>query len=121
VPQLKDRIDKFLTNVFDVIDVVGKKILGGWWETVYLSIQDALAMGLLIQVPDKLGHLITGKTFNSLDACAQEGSWGNVNRYVCFVMVSSNFILWFILAARIIIRNILDFKKLRHLGSNNNA
>jgi hypothetical protein len=116
VAQFKDRIDKFLTNIFDVIDVIGRKLLGDLWETLYLSIQDALALGLLIQVPDRVGHWITGKNFSSLDACTQEGSWWNVNRYVCFIMVASNFILWAILAARILIRSIQDFKKLNQRG-----
>lgn len=116
---LQDKVDKFLTNAFGVIDIIGKKILGDLWETLYLSVQDALALGLLIQIPDRVGYWITGKKFTGLDVCIQEDSWWSVNRYVCFVMVLSNFALWGVLAARILIRCIQDFRKLRQRSSNN--
>jgi len=78
-----------------------------------------LALGLLIQIPDRVGYWITGKKFTGLDVCIQEDSWWSVNRYVCFVMVLSNFALWGVLAARILIRCIQDFRKLRQRSSNN--
>lgn len=120
VTQIKDSVNKFLTIVFDdIIDVVGSKLLGDLWETLYLSIQDALVLGLLMQVPDKVGYWITGRKFTGLDMCIQEDSWLSVNRYVCFVMVLSNFALWGVLAARIFVRCVQDLRKLRQRSGSN--
>jgi len=119
---LKDRVDKFLKEGFDVIDIIGRKILGDLWETLYLSLQDAIAMGLLVQIPSWLGKCITGHDFTGFDACIQNTrSWWSTDRYICFVMVTSDLTLWAVLAARILIRCFQDFKKLKQQGSSKNA
>jgi hypothetical protein len=121
---LKDKIDKFLNNLFGILDIIGRKILGDLWETLYLSVQDAIASGLLIQIPSQVGSWIIGdksKNFTGLTQCSQAGDWGSIDRYVCYVMVISEFTLWAVLAARILIRFIQDLRKLRQPRGGRNA
>lgn len=85
--------------------------MGELWRTIYLSVQDAIALGVLLQLPSLVGKIIIGKDFSSFDVCLQENALG-VSRYACFIIVTSDFCLWIILAGRIIGRFWVD---LRHL------
>ena len=116
--KLKDKIDTSLENIFHIIDSVGKRIFGSLWETVYLSVQDAISMAILMKIPSSLGTWITGKSFTGFDTCIKETSL-STNRYICFVMVMSDFALWAILAGRIIARFFQDLKKITQQGGGN--
>jgi hypothetical protein len=91
---------KFL-NIWDNLDFLGRALMGDLWRTVYLSIQDAIALSVLLQVPGLIGSLILGKSFSSFDVCLKENPFG-VNRYACFVIVTSDFFLWIVLTGRIL-------------------
>jgi len=106
------RIERFLDNILEPIDLVGQRLLGDLWKTFYFSIQDAIALGLLLQIPSFIGKIIIGKDFSSFDVCLQENALGP-SRYACFIVVTSDFLLWIILAGRIIARFIVDLKNLR--------
>ena len=105
------RIERFLDNVLEPIDLVGQRLLGDLWKTLYFSIQDAIALGLLLQLPSFIGKIIIGKDFSSFDICLQENALGP-SRYACFILVGADFLLWIILAGRIIARFIMDLKNL---------
>lgn len=105
------RIERFLDNILEPIDLVGQRLLGDLWKTFYLTIQDAIALGLLLQIPSFIGKIIIGKDFSSFDICLQENALGP-SRYACFIIVTSDFLLWIILAGRIIARFIVDLKNL---------
>jgi len=105
------RIERFLDNILEPIDLVGQRLLGDLWKTLYFSIQDAIALGLLLQIPSFIGKIIIGKDFSSFDVCLQENALGP-SRYACFIIVTSDFLLWIILAGRIIARFIMDLKNL---------
>ena len=105
------RIERLLDNILEPIDLVGQRLLGDLWKTFYLTVQDAIALGLLLQIPSFIGKIIIGKDFSSFDVCLQENALGP-SRYACFIIVTSDFLLWILLAGRIIARFIVDLKNL---------
>lgn len=100
-----------LLDIWEPLDLIGQGLMGELWRTIYLSVQDAIALGVLLQLPSLVGKIIIGKDFSSFDVCLQENALG-VSRYACFIIVTSDFCLWIILAGRIIGRFWVD---LRHL------
>jgi hypothetical protein len=107
----REKAEKILAAVLDPIDVVGKALMGDLWKTFYESVQDALALSLLLHIPSLIGTLILGKEFSGFDACMQESPFG-VNRFACFIIVTSDFCLWIVLAGRIISRFLSDLNQL---------
>jgi hypothetical protein len=105
------RTEKLLINVWEPIDVVGKGLMGELWRTLYLSVQDAIALALLLQIPGLIGFWIIGKNFSSFDVCLLENPLG-VTFYACLIIVISDFLLWIILFGRIIGRFWEDFSSL---------
>lgn len=105
-------LEKFLDHVLEPLDVLGQRILGDLWRTFYLTIQDAIALALLLQIPGLFGQQIIGKNFSSFDVCLQENALG-VSRYACFIIVTSDFLLWILIAGRTVIRFCQDFRDLK--------
>ncbi|MEM9542020.1 MAG: hypothetical protein AAGA60_21305 [Cyanobacteria bacterium P01_E01_bin.42] len=86
--------------------------MGGLWRTLYLTVQDALALSFILQIPSAIGQWVLGKDFSGFDVCLQENAL-SPNHYACFVIVSSNFLLWIVLAGRILGRFLEDISGLR--------
>ena len=107
----REKAEKLLLTVFTPVDVIGKAVMGNLWKTFYESVQDAIALSLLLQIPSLIGKWILGKEFSGFDVCMQESSFG-VNRYACFIIVTSDFCLWIVLAGRLISRFLSDFNQL---------
>jgi hypothetical protein len=105
--KLGKKTQKVLTSVWESLDQVGQGLMGELWRTVYQSVQDAIALGVLLQVPSWLGKIIIGKDFASYDLCLKESPLG-VTRYACYIMVTSDFLLWILLASRIFGRFIAE-------------
>jgi hypothetical protein len=103
-----DRTEKLLIAILDPIDIIGQKLMGDLWRTFYLSVQDAIALACILQIPSFIGKVIIGKEFNSFTVCLTQDAWGP-NRYACFVMLIGEFSLWAVLAARVLARFIQDF------------
>lgn len=93
------------------MDLIGQRIFGSLWRTFYESVQDAIALSFLLQIPGSIGKLIIGKEFSDYLVCLRESPWGSV-RYACFIIVTSDFLLWIILVGRILARFWVDFKNL---------
>lgn len=91
---------------------MGKALMGDLWTTTYLSVQDAIALSILLQVPGLIGQWIIGKSFSDFSVCLQESALGPT-RYACFIIVASDFLLWIVLAGRIIGRFWVDLRELR--------
>lgn len=115
-PELKTktgkRAERLLLNVWEPLDVLGRGLGGDLWRAVYLSVQDAIALSILLQLPSLIGRVIIGRDFSSVDVCLQENPLG-VSRYACFVIITSDFCLWIILAGRIIGRFWADLRGLK--------
>ena len=105
------RIERFLDNILEPIDLVGQRLLGDLLKTFYLTVQDAIALGLLLQIPSFIGKIIIGKDFSSFDVCLKENALGP-SFYACFIIVGADVLLWISLAGRIIARFNRDFKNL---------
>jgi hypothetical protein len=86
--------------------------MGDLWCTVYLSVQDAIALGTLLKLPGLLGHIIIGKDFATFDVCVKESPLG-IMFYACYIIIASDFCLWILLVGRIISRFLVDFGKLK--------
>jgi hypothetical protein len=101
------RTQAFLISFWESLDQLGSALMGELWRTVYLSIQDAIALGVLLQVPSWVGRIIIGKDFASFDLCQLENPLG-VTRYACYIIITSDFLLWILLASRIVGRFIAE-------------
>jgi hypothetical protein len=101
------RTQTILRGFWESLDQIGRGLMGDLWRTVYLSIQDAIALGVLLQVPSWLGRIIIGKDFSSFDLCQLESPLG-VTRYACYIIITSDFLLWILLASRILGRFIAE-------------
>jgi hypothetical protein len=116
LPKRKTKIGKkseyWFLSIWESLDVVGSGLMGGLWKTVYLSVQDAIALSILLQLPSFIGRVIIGKDFSGFDVCLNESPFG-VSRYACFIIVASDFCLWIILAGRIIGRFWADIRSLK--------
>jgi hypothetical protein len=106
-----NKTEKRLIAILDVIDVIGKNVMGDLWRTFYLSVQDAISLACVIQIPSLIGKFIIGKEYNSFRVCLSEDALGP-NRYACFVIVAADFGLWAVLGSRVLIRCIQDFMDL---------
>lgn len=104
---------KLVMNVLEFVDQVFYGLMGPLGRTVFGSIQDAIAIGILLKLPGLIGEIIIGKDFSSFDICLKESPWG-VSRYACFIIVASDFLLWIVLAGRIIGRFWADLKDLKN-------
>ncbi|NJM61443.1 MAG: hypothetical protein HC849_16585 [Oscillatoriales cyanobacterium RU_3_3] len=71
---------KLVMNVLEIVDRVFYGLMGKLGRTVYGSIQDAIALGILLKIPALIGQMIIGKDFSIFDICLQESPWG-VSRF----------------------------------------
>jgi len=104
---------KVMMNILEVVDQVFYALMGKLGRTVYGSIQDAIAIGIILKLPGLIGEIIIRKDFSGFNICLQESPWG-ISRYACFIIVASDFLLWIILAGRIIARFRADLKDLKN-------
>jgi hypothetical protein len=104
---LESTFPQGVTQIWEAVDQVGHLLMGDLWQTVYQSIQDAIALSVLLKIPSGVGQIIIGKDFASYDLCLQESPLG-VTRYACYIMVTSDFLLWILLAFRILGRFIAE-------------
>jgi len=100
-------------NVLEFVDQVFYALMGQLGRTVYGSIQDALALGILLKLPSLIGEIIIGKDFSSFDICLKESPFG-ASLFACSIIVASDFLLWIVLAGRIIARFRADLKDLKN-------
>jgi hypothetical protein len=98
-----------LANVWEVIDLLGRSLMGELWRTVYFTVQDAIALAVLVRIPGLLSLWIAGKDFSSFDLCLKENPLG-ATFLACYLLVISDFATWIVLAARFSIRFSKDFR-----------
>lgn len=106
---LEDRVANWLDEWLNVVHVVGKRIFGPLWMTLFESAQDAITLGLLVQIPSILSKWTVGKEFSGLDACWTGNNEWSVARYACYTVVLSDYTLWGVLIPRILFRFVRDF------------
>lgn len=104
---------KLVMNVLEFVDQVLYGLMGQLGRTVFGSIQDAIAIGILLKLPGLIGEKIIGKDFSSWDICLKENFLGS-SFYACFIIVTSDFMLWIVLGGRIIGRFRADLKDLKN-------
>jgi hypothetical protein len=63
------RTERVLTRILDPIDVIGRMLMGDLWRTFYLSVQDAIALACLFQIPGFIGKVIIGEDFKDYTVC----------------------------------------------------
>lgn len=77
-----------------------------------MSVQDVIALSVLLKIPDLIGQLVLGKSFSDFGVCLKENALG-ASRYACFIIVISDFLLWIVIAGRVIGRFWADLSELR--------
>ncbi|QSJ18247.1 hypothetical protein JYQ62_05355 [Nostoc sp. UHCC 0702] len=102
---------QLVMSFLELVDQLFYGLMGQLGRTVYASIQDAIALSILLQVPGLIGKFIIGKDFSSYDVCLKENPLG-ASCLACFIIVTSDFLLWIVLAGRIIARFWVDIKNL---------
>ncbi|WP_228056877.1 hypothetical protein [Tychonema sp. LEGE 07203] len=100
-------------NFLELVDQVFYALMGKLGRKVYGSIQDAIAIGIILKLPSLIGKIIIGEDFSGVNICLQESPWG-ISRYACFIIVTSDFLLWIVLAGRIIARFRADLRDLKN-------
>lgn len=82
------KTEKILNNILEPLDLVGQRIFGELWRTFYESVQDAIALSLRI----------------CLVMMCVTGSLLSPSRYACYIIVTSDFLLWIVLVGRVLAR-----------------
>jgi hypothetical protein len=104
---------KVVMNVLELVDQVFYALMGQLGRTVYGSIQDAIALGILVKLPSLIFQIISAKDFADFTSCSQESPWGS-SFYFCFIIVGSDFLLLIVILGRTLIRFWRDVKNLRN-------
>ncbi len=99
-------IEELLETLWKPLDTIGQALMGTLWRDVYETFQDAIALCFLFSIPGWIGTLILKEDYSGFDECHNCWNALNVNRYGCYVIVGSGFILWIIISGRIIGRTI---------------
>lgn len=105
--------ERILKSIWEPMNLLGQSLIGDYWKTVYLSIQDAIALCILLKIPDFIGEKIFHTSFSNFGLCLKENALG-ASRYACFIIVASDFLLWILIAGRIIGRFWADWNDLRN-------
>ncbi len=103
--------ENFLKNLWQHLDPIGQVLMGSLWRDVYETFQDAIALCLLFSIPGWISKLILKADYSGFDECYNAWNAWNVNRYACYVVVGSGFVLWMTIAGRIIGRTIQNIFK----------
>lgn len=106
-PQKPNRqhIRRILTEIWNPLDEIGQGLMGDLWRPTYLTIQDTIAVLVLVFVLSLLGSQlqgVTGQNFADFRDCHRFPPT-NVNFYQCYVITGSNFTVWFIFGGRFIL------------------
>ena len=102
---------RLLLMLWDPLNVLGTCLMGQkLWSQVTEEVQEAIALCLLLQLPDLIGQLILQANFSSLTMCSKD-IW-SVNRYACIVIVASDYLLWLTIGARILTRSIVNIRSI---------
>ena len=107
-----ERIAKSLDTGLKVLHTIGERIFGPLWRTLFESVQDAITLGLLVQIPSLLSKFILGQEFSGMDICWDSHNVYAVARYACFAVVLSDYTLWAVLIPRTLFRFVRDFRTL---------
>lgn len=106
-------LEQKLENWWKPLDTLGNALIGSLWRDVYETVQDAIALCLLFSIPGWIGKIILKEDYSGFDQCYEKWNVWNVNRYACYVIVGSGFILWIVVTGRIIARTLKNFFKKR--------
>lgn len=101
----RQHIRRILSTIWNPLDEIGQSIIGDLWRPIYLTIQDTIAVLVLVFILGLLGSQlqgVTGQQFADFRSC-HRFSFTNVNFYQCYVITGSNFTVWFIFAGRFIL------------------
>ena len=98
--------EKVLDNLWNHLDKIGYFLMGSLWRDVYETLQDAISLCLLFSIPGWISKLILKADYSGFDECYETWNAWNINRYACYVVVASGFVLWITIAGRIIGRTI---------------
>ena len=102
--RLAKRVHKFFLRVTEPIDVVGEFLLGDWWRLIALQVQDAVAIGFLLWVPNHVFAFVSlGMNFSDLNSClAIELS--SPTFLACISVLAGEYCFWLLYGGRTLAR-----------------
>ena len=106
-----ERLKPTLKLGLESINSVGSFLLGDLWKTFCLSVQDALAVGLVLLLPRLIGSILQYGEFERISDC-HTLDIDSPRTLACYVIVSSGFLAWILIAGRFLGRFIKDFRAL---------
>ncbi|WP_081431279.1 hypothetical protein [Moorena bouillonii] len=89
-----------MQHIWTSVDKLGKALLGDMWRSVYLSLQDAIALLVILYIPSLIGQLILSNSFLDFSVCMESAI--GVQFYASLIIGAANFLLWILIAGRII-------------------
>ena len=101
----KKKINKVEKFIEKRIDPYGEALMGELWRVVFETIQDTIALSILIVIPGVILKLFANADYSDFAQCLAISAL-NVSRIICFVIVGSGFLLWTVLGGRFIGRTI---------------
>ena len=94
------RVNFFLRQFIDPINVIGNQLFGEWWKPFVSSIQDAFAIGCLTWIPNLIFRFFSsGRDFSTLDNCLEIGIT-DPSSFACLGIVVSEYSFWILFLSR---------------------
>lgn len=109
---MANQVEQILEQAGESIDSIGKAVMRELWRDVYETFQDAIALFILFSIPGWIGKLILKEEYSGFDQCYQGWNAWNVNRYGCYVIIGSGFLLWIIVTGRVLGRALKTIKNI---------
>lgn len=98
-----------VSSIFEVVDQLLWIVMGKLGRTVYLTIQDAIALSLIQRIPGLIYKSILGKNFSGYDVCML-GNTFDTSCVACYVIVTFKYLFWILLASRFLGRVLINIK-----------
>lgn len=104
------KVNYFLWQITDPIDVLGRFCFREWWKPFVSMVRDAIAIGCIAWVPDKVFELTSsGRKFSTLDNCMEIAKTDPLF-LACHGVVFSAYCFWAIFLGRTIGRVTYQIK-----------
>jgi len=84
-------------------------VMGKLGRTVYVSIQEAIALSIILTIPGLIYKLILGKDFSGYHACMLENAL-DTSWLACYVIVTFKDLFWLLIFGRFIGRIVTYIK-----------
>ncbi|MCA1991674.1 MAG: hypothetical protein LDL41_06455 [Coleofasciculus sp. S288] len=115
LPPPKTQWGQRLEDYLDDLDRIGKRLFGGYWEILYQTLRDAIALAIFLKLPGFLVQQIVGEDFSGFDVCYKKNP-STVTYYACYFSVLSDHWVFWTMFVGVLVRQIKEkLKSLKKL------